>query len=63
MEAYVAASHPSIADSAVVGVQDFGTEFSRAFVALHPGTEADQKTAKDIRHYNKQPMSARTAAG
>lgn len=41
----------------MVGIQDLGTEVPRAFVALLPGTEADQKTAEDIQDHVKQRVS------
>lgn len=51
--------HPSIADAAVIGIQDQETEVPRAFIALRPGVEASQKTAEDIQSYVKQRVSDR----
>lgn len=49
--------HPSVADAAVVGVQGQDTEVPRAFVALRPGIETDDKIAEIIQDFVKRRVS------
>ncbi|KAH0371408.1 acetyl-CoA synthetase-like protein, partial [Aureobasidium melanogenum] len=49
--------HASVADAAVVGIQNQETEVSRAFVALRPGVNANGKTTEDIQEFVKRRVS------